>query len=80
MYNLEDEKKNCNSQDPIKVTYYQDQTKSTCYDANHDLLVHVLFFFFLDEQDAGDMNNNKSKKNIWKHVKEMDFNRKEFQK
>ncbi|XP_022779622.1 formin-like [Stylophora pistillata] len=33
-----------------------------------------------DEQDAGDVNNNKSKSSIWKYIKELDFNRKEFQK
>ncbi|KAJ7360456.1 riboflavin kinase [Desmophyllum pertusum] len=33
-----------------------------------------------DEQDGGDLNNNKPMNTIWKHVTEMDFNRKEFQK
>ncbi|KAL9974844.1 hypothetical protein ACROYT_G011940 [Oculina patagonica] len=33
-----------------------------------------------DETDGDDLNNNKPKNSIWKHVTEMDFNRKEFQK
>lgn len=33
-----------------------------------------------DEQDGGDFNNNKPTNTIWKHLTEMDFNRKEFQK
>lgn len=40
-----------------------------------------MFVFVSDEQDGGDLNNNNKPKNtIWKHVAEMDFNRKEFQK
>ncbi|XP_073234320.1 uncharacterized protein [Porites lutea] len=33
-----------------------------------------------DETDTGDVNNNKPKNTVWKNMKEMDFNRKEFQK
>jgi len=43
-------------------------------------LRNSVFVFVSDEQGGGDLNNNKPKNTIWKHVKEMDFNRKEFQK
>jgi len=36
--------------------------------------------FFSDEVEGGDMNNNKPKVTVWKHLQELDFNRKEFQK
>lgn len=39
-----------------------------------------MFLFVSDEQDGGDLNNNKPTNSIWKHVNEMDFNKKEFQK
>lgn len=39
-----------------------------------------IFLFVSDEQDGDDLNNNKPTNTIWKHVTEMDFNRKEFQK
>lgn len=38
------------------------------------------YILFSDEIDDGDVNNNKNKITVWKNIKEMDFNRKEFQK
>lgn len=52
----------------------QDNSKSLAWYWNS------VFVFVSDEQDGDDLNNNKPKNTIWKHVTEMDFNRKEFQK